>query len=304
MKIVYFGTASFAVPALKALAPYIVLVVSQPDRNSGRGLKLQSSPVKQAAEELGLQVSTPEKARDSEFIEYLSTLDCDVFVVAAYGQILPQRILDIPKQGCINLHGSILPAWRGAAPIQRAIEAGDSETGVTLMQMDKGMDTGDIIAISKTKINSDETAGELYERLSEISASLVTEWISKISTGSYERIPQNNQLATHAAKLEKSHGILDFELDALTNYNRLRAVTPSPGASLETIFGTIKILKANLIQNETGKPGEVLATKPNLKVAFQVGAIELLVVQPAGKKKVSGSDFANGARIDPGQRLI
>ena len=168
MRIVYFGTSDFAVPALRALAEHVVLVVSQPDRPTGRGMKLQSSPVKKLALELGLPVETPEKARTPEFVEQVAAIGADVHVVAAYGQILSVKLLETAKNGGINLHGSILPAYRGAAPIQRSILNGDHETGVTLMQMDKGMDTGDMIAVAKTPIGPDETYGELQTRLSEI----------------------------------------------------------------------------------------------------------------------------------------
>lgn len=304
MRLAYFGTAPFAVPALKALAPHVVHVVSQPDRPTGRGLKLTPSPVKQTAIELGIPVSMPEKARSPEFIEFLRTLDCDCFVVAAYGQILPQSILDIPTRGCINLHGSILPAWRGAAPIQRAVESGDKESGVTLMQMDKGMDTGDIIAIERTPIHPDETAGELYDRLSHISATLAKEWIDKIVRGDYPRIPQDNDLASHAAKLTKEDRRLEFSKDAQAVYNQFRAVTPSPGAFIETKFGPLKILKAEFVQNMHGTPAEILAVKPELCVSFQNGALNLIEVQPAGKKRISGFDFANGARINTGDCFI
>lgn len=304
MKVVYFGTAPFAVPALERLAPHVVLVVSQPDRPSGRGLKTQPSPVKAKALELGLPVATPEKARDPEFLEHLKTLQADVFFVAAYGQILPQRILDIPAQGCINLHGSILPRWRGAAPIQRAIEAGDQESGVTLMQMDKGMDTGDIIAIAPTPIAPDETAGQLYDRLATLAADLAETWAPRIVNGDYPRTPQNNDLATHAPKVEKADAHLAFDLPAFTAYNRFRAFTPAPGPFLLTNQGPVKVHAARLAPGHHGQPGEILAVKPNPVVAFAEGALELLELQAEGRKKVSGPDFANGAQWTAGMRLI
>lgn len=304
MRLAYFGTAPFAVPALEKLAPHVVLVVSQPDRPSGRGMKLQPSPVKAKAEELGIPVQTPEKARDPEFVEFLKTLDCDAFVVAAYGQILPKRILDIPKQGCINLHGSILPQWRGAAPIQRGVEAGDTVSGVTLMQMDKGMDTGDIIAIETTGIGPDETAGELYNRLAVIAGDLAEAWLPLIVKGNYPRTPQNDEEATLAPKVNKEDARLDFTESLTTNYNRFRAFTPAPGAYLETNLGKLKIHKARAVTDQSGEPGEVLATRPNLIVAFADGALDLVEVQAEGRKRVSGEDFANGAQLAVGARLL
>lgn len=304
MRLAYFGTASFAVPALERLAGSVVHVVSQPDRPTGRGLKVQMSPVKEAALRLGLPVSTPEKAREPEFVEFLKSLDCDVFVVAAYGQILPQRILDIPKRGCVNLHGSILPRWRGAAPVQRAVEAGDSESGVTLMQMDKGMDTGDMIAISRTGIGADETAGELYDRLAVIAGDLAEEWLPRIALGDYSREKQDDVLATHAAKVTKEDAVLTCDLTMETAYNRYRAFTPTPGAVLMTKEGPLKILRARMASGNDGEAGEILAVRPDLVVAFADGALDLVEVQSVGRKRVSGADYANGARLGPGDRLV
>jgi folate-dependent phosphoribosylglycinamide formyltransferase PurN len=189
MRLVFFGTAEFAVPALRAVAEQTVLAVSQPDRPSGRGMGLKASPVKLAAQELGLEVATPQKCRAPEFVEQLESLQADALIVAAYGQILSQSVLDSVRRGGINLHGSILPKYRGAAPIQRAILEGETQTGVTLMQMDRGMDTGDVIAISRTPIGPDETYGELQERLAETGAELLFEWLERIVAGDYPSDP-------------------------------------------------------------------------------------------------------------------
>lgn len=303
MRLIFFGTADFAVPSLRAMAEHVVLVVSQPDRPGRRGMRLQPSPVKQAALELGLPVETPEKSRVPEFVQQLRSLNADALLVAAYGQILSVSILESAKRGGINLHGSILPRYRGAAPIQRAIEAGDVETGITLMQMDKGMDTGDIVAIKKTLIDPEETYGELAQRLAGIAAEMAAEWLPRIVDGSYDRKPQDHERATHAPKVEKGEAELCLDQSAEDEYNKFRAFTPSPGAFLRTKFGLVKIGKAKL-SNQTEAPGVVISTSDSCQVGFFDGSIHLLEVQPEGKKRVSGKDFANGLRLKPGDHLI
>lgn len=303
MKLVFFGTGSFAIPALRNLREHVSLVVTQPDRPSGRGMKLKPSEVKTAALEMGLQVETPEKSRAPEFVERLQSLDADALVVASYGQILSQKVLDSARQGGINLHGSILPKYRGAAPIQRAVLEGEAETGVTLMQMDKGMDTGDMISIVKTPIGADETYGELQDRLALIAGEMAQEWMPRIVAGDYQRIPQDNDQATLAPKIEKAEGQLQFQKDAEDEYRRFRAFTPAPGAFLMTNLGLLKISAARL-GTESGEPGVVLSTGGSCQVAFGSGSLHLLEVQPEGKKRMSGRDFANGMRLKPGARLV
>lgn len=295
MRIVYFGTSEFAVPALKALADSVVLVVSQPDRPSGRGMKLQPSPVKKVAIELGLPVETPEKARNPEFVDQIAALQADVHVVAAYGQILSVKLLETAVRGGINLHGSILPQYRGAAPIQRAIYNGDPETGVTLMQMAKGMDTGDMIAITKTPIGPDETYGELHLRLADIARDLAVDWIDRIVAGDYPRTPQNEEEATYADKVDRAETELSFERPADQEYNRFRAFTPSPSVFIQTNQGRLKLKQARL-NSATGTTGKILALNP-LTVAFQGGSLEWLTVQPEGKPEMSGTAWAAGKRL-------
>ncbi|MEA2552389.1 MAG: methionyl-tRNA formyltransferase [Fimbriimonadaceae bacterium] len=304
MKLIYFGTAEFAVPALRALKDHVSLVVTQPDRPSGRGMKLTPSPVKTAAQELGLRVETPEKSRTPDFVELLRAEQADALVVAAYGQILSQAVLDSAKRGGINLHGSLLPKYRGAAPIQRAILDQELETGVTLMQMDKGMDTGDIIAMRATPIGADETYGELQNRLAQIGAEMAAEWIPRVVAGNYPRTPQPEG-ATHAPKVGKAEAELSFGRPAVSEYARFRAFTPSPGAVLKTNIGPLRISKARMMMDSPGQlsPGTVLQTSPNLVIAFDGGAIELLELQPEGKKRMSGRDLANGMRLKPGMSL-
>ena len=299
------GTAPFAVPALEAVAEHVCLVVSQPDRKSGRGLKLQPSPVKAKALELNLPIETPEKCRVPEFVEKLRSLNADVLLVAAYGQILSTQVLESTKYGGINLHGSILPEYRGAAPIQRAIEDGLKETGVTLMQMDKGMDTGDIIAIEKCPIDPDGTSLDLAIKLSDLAAKMSKEWMPKICEGSYPRTPQDDNKATYAAKLTKEEAELDLEKDAQSQYNKFRAFTPNPASFINTRFGYIKLTKAlyDPIQHDA-KPGEIIESKDHLVIAFKKNALKLVEVQPAGKKRVSGRDFANGTHLKPGDNIL
>lgn len=302
MKVVFMGTADFALPALENIKEYVSLVVSQPDRPSGRGSKLKASPISEFAIENNLKLERPEKCRAPEFVERLKEENADLFVVAAYGQILPQRILDIPKHGCINLHGSLLPRWRGAAPVQRCIEAGDTVSGVTLMLMDKGMDTGDMIALEETQIGEHEVAGELYSRLSIIAGEMITSWLPKLVTGDFKHEKQDDSLATLAPKVTKEDGILDWEQPLQESYNQFRAFTPVPGASLLTTFGSLKVHDARPAKY-TGVSGTVLSLDEELVVAIGDGSLSLRTVQLPGKKRVSGLDFANGARLEVGNCL-
>ena len=300
MRLVYFGTASFAVPALRALADHVILVVSQPDRPSGRGMRLHASPVKQAAIELGLLCETPERSRAPEFVEVLRRLEADVLVVAAYGQILSVDVLASAQRGGINLHGSILPAYRGAAPIQRCLINGDTETGVTLMQMDRGMDTGDVIDIVRTPIDPDETYGALQDRLAPLAARQAHDWMPGIVAGDYPRIPQDSAVATMAPKLDRAEGQLRISMDATEAYNRFRGVTPSPGAYIETDYGRLKITSARRGEGQ-GAPGTYLGGDA---LAFSAGSLRLMEVQPEGRGRMSLGALANGLRLRPGDALV
>lgn len=303
MRLIFFGTGSFCLPALTALKDHVALVVTQPDRPSGRGMKLHSSPAKSLASEHGIPVETPEKSRVAEFVEQMEALEADALVVASYGQILSQRMLDSAKRGGINLHGSILPRYRGAAPIQRAIQELESETGVTLMQMDKGMDTGDIIEIERTPIGPDETYGELQDRLAIIAAQMAVDWMPRIVAGDYTRIPQNSEESSMAPKIEKSECALDVHGEAIREYAKFRAFSPAPGSFLQTEQGVLKISQARL-GTSSGVPGVVISTGDGCEVAFGQGSLILQEVQPEGKKRMSGRDFANGMRLKPGSRLV
>ena len=301
VRLVYFGTSEFAVPALKAGAAHVVLVVTQPDREAGRGRSLRESPVKTAATELGLEVAAPEKCR--EIVGRVRELDADALLVASYGQILPEAMLGAARRGGINLHASLLPKYRGAAPIQRAILEGDKKTGVTLMQMDKGMDTGDIIAMEETTIGADEKAGELEGRLAEMAAAMATEWMPRIVAGDYTRTPQDDSRATLAPKVSIEDGLISLGMRAEEAYRKFRACTPRPGCRLETIHGRLKILECRMVGTKAA-PGTVANVEGGaITVGFAGGSLELRQVQPEGRSAVSGSDFANGLRLREGASL-
>lgn len=302
MRLVYFGTAEFAVPALQRLASHVVLVVSQPDRPKGRKMQLQPSPVRMAAEALGLPIATPERARSAEFIDEIRALNADALVVAAYGQILSTSLLESAVRGGINLHGSILPEYRGAAPIQRSLLDGQTKTGVTLMQMDRGMDTGDTIAVAEMTIGPEETAGELTPRLAELAADLVESWIERIVAGDYPRTPQDHARHSMAPKVLKDEAELDFGNSATHEFNRYRAFTPVPGTFFQTDSGPVRVWRCARASG-SGEPGTVLQVLPELEVAFGSGSLVMAEVSPAGKKRMSGRDFANGARLSVGSLL-
>lgn len=298
------GSADFAVPALEALAEHVCLVVSQPDQPSGRGMQLKPMPVKAKALELGLPVVTPVKSRSAESVDMIRALEADVLVVAAYGQILSEPLLNSAKRGGVNLHGSLLPRWRGAAPIQRAIEAGDQYTGVTLMQMDKGLDTGDMIAKEIVSISPSETAGDLFPRLAQAAANLAVGWMPQIVAGDYPREKQDDSASTHAAKVTKAEAELLFSMPAHEAYNKFRAFTPAPGAWIKTQKGVLRLKKARLIKGLQIGAGKIASVKPELVVGFANCALCFEEVQAEGRKPASGADFANGARLAAGDSLI
>lgn len=302
MRIAFFGTGEFAVPALNAVAEDVAMVVSQPDRPCGRGMRLQCSPVRQAALELGLPTQCPERCRVQDFVDCIKELNVDMLLVASYGQILPMALLEAARLGGINLHGSILPEYRGAAPIQRCILDGKAKTGVTVMHMDKGMDTGDMIAVEELEIGADETYGELQMRLAELGAKMAKDWLPRIDAGAAPRTQQEHDKATLAPKITKEEARLSFTRPAQQEYNRFRAFSPSPGAFLALETGGIKVSQARL-SDLAGEPGEIVAVNPNLTIAFDSGAIQFIEIQPEGKKRMSGRDYANGARLKPGVML-
>ncbi|HWH33665.1 MAG TPA: methionyl-tRNA formyltransferase [Egibacteraceae bacterium] len=302
MRIVFFGTPEAAVPSLEAFVAdpdtEVVAVVTNPDRPSGRGYKLTPPPVKAAAERHGLPVWQPEKPR--EILDHLLALRLDACAVVAYGALLPQDVLDAGGKGFVNLHFSVLPAWRGAAPVQHALLAGDSETGVTCFVLDKGMDTGDVLLVERTPVAPDETAGELMARLADLGAPVLVRAVHGLVDGGIVPVPQDHGAATLAPKIGNDDARLDWDLPAARLHNQVRGLNPVPGAF--TTFGgdRLKVHRAR-VADAAGAPGnapgEVVAVdEDGPVVACGDGALLLTEVQPAGKPRMSGQAFANGYR--------
>ena len=291
------GSPDFAVPTLRVLAAHyeMVGVVTQPDRESGRGHALKSPPIKILADELGLNVIQLEKLRAPEAMNQLRIWNPDLIVVAAFGQILKPDVLALPPQGCINVHASLLPRWRGAAPIQAAILAGDVETGVTIMNMDQGVDTGAIINQRAIKIERDDTSGSLSEKLSHLGADLLIETLSRYLSGRLQPQPQNEAQATYAPMLKKEHGFLDFTKPVEELVRCVRAYNPWPGAYFEWNGGMLKIHRAHAEAGNTSE-GQRLIYRGQPAVGARGGLLILDEVQPAGKRSMSGKAFLSGAR--------
>ncbi len=299
MRIIFMGTPDFAVPALKALAAEhdVAAVYTQPPRPAGRGKKLRPSPVQLTAEELGIEVRHPASLKSDEEKERFASLDADVAVVAAYGLILNQAILDAPRHGCLNIHGSLLPRWRGAAPVQRAIEAGDERTGVTIMQMERGLDTGPMLAKAETPIDC-KTAGELMDELADIGAKLMIEVLANLSA--HPPTPQDDELATYAEKIGKAEAQLDFARSADEVERAIRAFNPMPGAFFEFESERIKIWQAEIV-DDAGAPGSVLDDQ--LTIACGSGSIRPIIVQRAAKSRMAPEELLRGFPIPVGTLL-
>jgi methionyl-tRNA formyltransferase len=309
-RIVFMGTPDFAVAILRALtqAHTVAGVVTQPDRPAGRGRRLEPLPVKQFAVEAGLPVIQPQRLREPEAMAQLEAWAPDLIVVAAFGQILRPAVLDLPARGCLNVHASLLPRHRGAAPIAAAILAGDAETGITIMRMDPGLDTGPILAQRSLAIETTDTSGTLAKRLAPLGATLLVEVIPDYLAGRLLPIPQDGSLATYAPQLKKEDGKLDFTRPAYELERRVRAFAPWPGAYADwpdPAGGprTLKVLRAGVLEHRVGTAGEVVATPQGPAVGTDSGALLLLEVQPPGKRPMPATDFARGARGFIGSRL-
>ena len=307
MKVIFAGTPDFAAAALKAIAEAgfdIPLVLTQPDRPKGRGMQLQASPVKQMAESLGLAVAQPTSLRNEEALALLQTQNADVMVVAAYGLILPQAVLDIPKHGCLNIHASLLPRWRGAAPIQRAIEAGDAETGICIMQMDAGLDTGAVISEHRYPLKPDETSASAYQALTELGASaIVTDLQQLAKNGSLSAVAQTENNATYAQKLSKEEAKINWQEPAKIIERKIRAFNPAPAAWTVWQDAPLKIWQAEVV-NQSGRSGEVLSfDAEGLVVACGEQALRITELQPAGSKRMNITAFAAGRQIEAGSLL-
>lgn len=299
-RVVFMGSPAFAVPALEALAgTYPVIgVVTQPDRPAGRGSRLRPPPVKVTAERLGLPVFQPEKVAAPDALEHLRAWAPDVIIVAAFGQILPPALLSLPPRGCLNLHASLLPRWRGAAPIAAAILAGDTVTGVTLMQMDEGVDTGPILARREEPIRPDDTTGSLTERLARVAAELLMDVLPDYLAGKVRPVPQPEEGVTYCRPLKKADGRLDWTRPAVELERRVRAVTPWPGAFTFWQGQMVKVLRAAPLPDWSGPelPGTVVPLGEGAAVVAGQGALQLLEVQMAGKNPLPIEAFLRGRR--------
>lgn len=305
MRIVFMGTPDFALPCLHALiddGQEVVGVFTQPDKPVGRHAVLTPPPVKELAQSRGIQVFQPAKMRDGSALELLRSLKPDLAVVVAYGRILPRELLDTPRLGCLNVHASLLPKYRGSAPIQWCVVNGEKTTGVTTMYMDEGMDTGDIIEQTDTAIGENETAGELSARLSELGAGLMLSTLRLIESGSVPRRAQNHAEATTISMIEKSMARIDLTRGAHQVHDLVRGMNPWPVAYIGEGGGMLKVCRTAVAEGK-GEPGELLDDR-RLIIACGGGAVELLEVIPAGKKPMSGADYMRGARLSKGAKLI
>ncbi|WP_241587682.1 methionyl-tRNA formyltransferase [Rosenbergiella epipactidis] len=298
LKIIFAGTPDFAAKHLEVLlnSPYqVVGVFTQPDRPAGRGKKLMPSPVKVLAEAHGLPVFQPESLRNAEQQQLVADLNADVMVVVAYGLILPANVLEMPKLGCLNVHGSLLPAWRGAAPIQRALWAGDTQTGVTIMQMDVGLDTGDMLLKVSCPILPQDTSASLYDKLAELGPQALLESLHQLSQNTLVPEKQDDSLATYAHKLSKEEARIDWNLPAITLERCIRAFNPWPFSYFVVSDQNIKVWRASATaSDEKIIPGTIIsAAKSGIQVATGEGILNLEIMQPAGKKPMSTQDLLN-----------
>ncbi len=320
LRVIFAGTPEFARVALERLhaaGHTIPLVLTQPDRPAGRGMKLQASPVKQFAQSQGLPVAQPQGLRlqgkypqDAQSAQAaIHAAQADVMVVAAYGLILPQWVLDAPRLGCLNIHASLLPRWRGAAPIHRAIEAGDAETGVTLMQMDAGLDTGDMLQTGRLPIEPADTTASLHDKLADLGARMIVAALRQVAAGSLTRTPQPEAGVTYAHKIEKAEAEVDWSLPAEVIERRMRAFDPFPGATSTVQGESVKLWSAQCVMApgvaQDGVPaGTVLAAgDQGVLVACGIGALRLKTLQRAGGKRLAAADFLRGFPLVPGQRF-
>ena len=314
-RLAFAGTPGFARAALEALIDaghQVVAVLTQPDRPAGRGLRLQPSPVKLLAQARGLPILQPRGLRlDGRYAEdahaaraALAAAAPQVAVVAAYGLILPAWLLELPAWGCLNIHASLLPRWRGAAPIHRAIEAGDAETGITIMQMDAGLDTGPVLLAQREPIRADDTTGTLQTRLAALGGRLIVRALAQRAAGRLDGRPQPLEGVTYASKVDKREAAIDWHATAVTIERRMRAFDPFPGATTTIAGGTVKCWRARIVPTHQGAPGTVLAASGDgIRVACGGGALDLVELQRAGGRRVGAAEFLQRTPVQPGQRL-
>jgi len=305
VKIIFMGTSVFAVPSLKALYDsehQILAVISQPDKQKGRGKKLGISPVKELAENLGLPVYQPRSIKSEEAYQKIQEWDPEMIIVASYGQILPKAVLSYPRQGCINVHASLLPYYRGAAPIQRAIMAGDAVTGVTIMEMDEGLDTGNILTQAKVAIDANIEHGDLEMRLAEKGAGLLLKTLTGIKNQSILSVRQDDSQATVAPMLTREEERIDWGESAQTIHNRVRALSPLPGAYTRLDDFKLKLYKTRVCNEPAkGKIGQIVhLSEVSFKVQTGSGLLEVMQVQREGKRRMSTAEFLRGYSLRPG----
>ncbi len=307
LRVVFMGTPDFAVPTLSEIIGQgheVVAVYTREPAAAGRGMELKLSPVHQMAERFGIPVFTPKTLRTEEAAEIFRSHGADVAVVVAYGMLLPKAILDAPELGCLNLHASLLPRWRGAAPIQRAVMAGDKETGVAVMKMEEGLDTGPVAMVEKVAIPLDMTAGELHDRLMVLGADLMVRALAALSRGGLNFTPQPEEGVTYAHKLKNEDAKIDWSKPAQAVHDHIRGLSPFPGAFFTADFGKgqerVKVLRASL-GTGSGEPGTLLDN--NGMISCSDGAVRLIQVQRAGKGPVAFDEFLRGVRLNPGARF-
>ena len=305
MRIVFFGSPDFALPSLEALVAAghdVVLAVSQPAKPVGRSAEVADPPVARRARELAIPVFQPPTLKDEGAVARLAEANADLFVVVAYGKILAPRILDLPRHGCVNVHGSVLPRWRGASPVQAALLAGDAETGVSIMRMEAGMDTGGVFAELRTPIGADENAGELSARLARDGSALLVGTLPRIASGEAEAARQDDALATLCPKIRREDGRADFARPALELSRRLRAFTPWPGLFAFRGGRRVKLLSAREVAGRAGDaPGTVLSAGDEIVLACGEGALSVTRLQAEGRKPLDAGAFSRGERVVPGE---
>lgn len=308
MRVIFAGTPQFAASALEALLTHgqaVVAVLTQPDRPAGRGMQLAASPVKQLALRHGLSVLQPTTLKSAEIQQQLAGYQADVMVVAAYGLLLPPAVLQLPHHGCLNIHASLLPRWRGAAPIQRAILAGDAETGITIMQMDAGLDTGDMLLKRTCPIDTNDTTQTLHDKLAGLGAEAIVEALQQLELGAFKPVTQDDAQATYATKLTKAEAQIDWSKNAAEIERAVRAYNPFPVAVSTCNATPIKVWQASLYGGDVhGEPGTVLAVKKEgIVVACGQGALCLEVLQRPGAKALPAAQFIQGVALRPGDRF-
>ena len=313
MKILFMGTPDFALFSLKSLVEYskqsdieICGVITQPDKPKGRGYAMMPPPVKQYALDAGLDVYQPETLKDEAFFELLSTLSPDLIAVVAYGKILPKSVIDYPKYGCINVHGSLLPEYRGAAPMQRAIIDGKEKTGITIMYMAEGLDTGDMLLSRELVINENDNFENIHDGLGMLGAEMLVEIIPMLQSGAAIRVPQDDSLSSYAKKITKEDCLVDFSKDAQTVHNLIRGLSPVPLSFTHTPNGKLlKLIESKIADRETPheRIGEVLSLDGKIEVACAKGSLYIERVLPEGKSRMSAADFIRGRNISVGDIL-